>query len=145
MARSVRATALLMDVLVGSDQHLAACDDDRGVRELRIGVVRTHFGHHAATDSVADEALQLLSAAGATLVDPVELVPMPTYDGGGSDELTVLLYEFKHDLDQYLGSRPEGTPRNLAEVVAYNREHADDELHVVRSGVPGTSGRAGRP
>jgi amidase len=128
MARSVRATALLMDVLVGSDQHVAACDDDRGVRELRIGVVRKHFGHHAASDSVADDALQLLSAAGATLVDPVELVPLPTYDDGGSDELTVLLYEFKQDLDRYLQARPEGTPRDMAELVAFNHKHADEEL-----------------
>jgi amidase len=62
------------------------------------------------------------------VVDPVELAAMPTYDHGGSDELTVLLHELKHDLDLYLSNRPEGTPRNLAEVIAFNREHADEEL-----------------
>ncbi|HVQ86867.1 MAG TPA: amidase [Actinomycetes bacterium] len=128
MARSVRATALLMDVLCNTSDHLKACDDERGVNGLRIGVVRSQFGHHAATDSVADHALSLLASQGATVIDPVELAPLPTYDDGGSDELTVLLHEFKHDLDRYLASRPEGTPRDMAEIIAFNRDHADAEL-----------------
>ena len=128
MARSVREVATLLDALIGSGQHGAACDDERGVRDVRVGVVRRYFGHHPATDAAADHALALLAAAGAVLVDPVKITPMPTYDDGGSDELTVLLYEFKHDLNGYLAARPDGTPRTIEEVIAFNRAHADAEL-----------------
>jgi amidase len=128
MARSVDEVALLLDVLVGSDRYTSACSDERGARELRVGVVRSFFGHHPATDAAADHALSLLAAAGVVLVDPVAMAPLPTYDDGSSDELTVLLHEFRHDLNAYLATRPEGTPRTIDEVIAFNRAHADVEL-----------------
>jgi amidase len=87
-----------------------------------------NFGNHPASVVVAGLAIDRLAAAGAILVDPVSIVPMPTYDEGGNDELTVLLHEFKHDLNQYLAKRPEGTPRTMNEVIAFNVENADTEL-----------------
>lgn len=130
MAVSVRVTAAFLDAMTGSDTYLAACDT--GVQGLRVGVVRKHFGHHAGTDAVAEAALSALAAAGATLVDPVDFPEIPTYDasGGveGGDELTVLLHELKHDLNVYLATRPEGGPRTLTDVIAFNREHAEEEL-----------------
>lgn len=128
MARTVADVALLLDVLVGSDRHRSACSDERGVREVRVGVVRPYFGHHPATDEVAERTLRRLAAAGAVMVDPVDIAPLPTYDDGGSDELTVLLHEFKHDLNAYLATRPEGTPRTIDEVISFNRDNADTEL-----------------
>ena len=46
----------------------------------------------------------------------------------GPDELVVLLAELKSDLDAYLAARPGPGPASLAEVVAFNREHAAVEL-----------------
>jgi amidase len=130
MAVSVRVTAAFLDAMTGSDRYLA--EVDAGVQGLRVGVVRNHFGHHAPTDAVAEAAVDALSAVGATVVDHVEFPTIPTYDasGGveGGDELAVLLYELKHDLNAYLATRPDGGPRTLAELIAFNREHADTEL-----------------
>jgi amidase len=128
MARSVADVAVLLDVLVGTDRHRKACADERGVGGLRIGVVREYWGHHPATDTASDRAIDRLAAAGAVLVDPAPMAPLPTYDHGGSDELTVLLHEFKHDLNQYLAGRPPGSPRTIDEVIAFNRAHADTEM-----------------
>jgi amidase len=130
MARSVREVALLLEVLAGQPGFAAACSEDAaaaGLPGVRIGVARSSFGDHVGTDAVIEGVLSLLSAAGADLVDPADLPTFPSYDAG-DDELTVLLYELKHDLDAYLGSRPEGSPRSLNEVVAFNRDQADREL-----------------
>ena len=140
MARSVSGVAVLMDILTDNTTYSAAvtapadsaaAGAERGVAGMRIGVTRSFFGHHTATDAVADAAISRLAAAGAEIVDPVKFEPLPMYDDGGSDELTVLLYEFKHDLDQYLAARPIGSqdsPRSLVDIVEFNRQNSATEL-----------------
>ncbi len=44
------------------------------------------------------------------------------------DELLVILAELKAAMGDYLASRPGDGPRTLADVVAFNRDHADVEL-----------------
>jgi amidase len=130
MARTVREAAALLEVLSGRVGYLDACSDEAsaaGLSGLSIGVARASFGTHPATDALAERALSLLSSAGARLADPADLPTFPAYDAG-DDELTVLLHELRHDLSAYLANRPEGTPRDLAELVAFNQEHADTEL-----------------
>ena len=46
----------------------------------------------------------------------------------GNHELQVLLCETKDEIDAYLAGRPGEGVRSLAEVVAFNQEHADVEL-----------------
>lgn len=126
MARSVAAVAVLLDVLVASDRHAAAASDPRGVREIRLGVLRPFFGSHPASDAVAETAIAVLSRGGATIVDDLAY---PEQMGSlDDDEMTVLLHEFKHDLDAYLGQRIGDGPTSMAEVIAFNRAHADREL-----------------
>ncbi len=48
--------------------------------------------------------------------------------GVGADELTVLIGDLKDDLDAYLAARPGEGVRSVAEVVEFNRAHADAEL-----------------
>ena len=69
-----------------------------------------------ATDAVMTSAKNSLVKAGATVVDVV-----PPYQPRLSElEFPALLTEFHRDLDAYLATRPRG-PRNLAELIAYNR------------------------
>lgn len=129
MARTVREAAALLEVLSGRAGFVDACTEEAaaGLDGVRIGVARASFGAHVGTDAVAEQVLALLSAAGAALVDPADLPTFPSYDAG-DDELTVLLHELKHDLSAYLAGRPDGSPRDLAELIAFNRAHADSEL-----------------
>ena len=131
MARTVREAALLLDALVGGAGAFAAlCTDattNQGLHDLRIGVARSYFIGHPGTDQVAEAALSALSKAGAQLIDPADVPVLPAYDAW-DDELTVLLTEFHHDLDRYLATRTEGSPRSLAELVDFNRRHSDEEL-----------------
>jgi amidase len=72
---------------------------------------------------VIEEALAALKSAGAELVDPVE---MKQHREVGEAEYTVLLYEFKHGLNAYLGSLGEAAPyRSLEQLIAFNVEHKD--------------------
>jgi amidase len=60
-----------------------------------------------------------------------ELVEIRKFDSSAIDrnEITVLLAELKHDLNAYLATTPATVrTRTLADVIAFNREHADREM-----------------
>jgi amidase len=64
--------------------------------------------------------------AGAEIVDPVPLVLPPEVK---DNQLEVLLYEFKADLNAYLAERrPDCPVRSLAGIIAFNEEHADQVM-----------------
>ena len=65
-----------------------------------------------------------LAALGAVIVDPADIPIEPAYD----PEFTALLYEFKHDLDAYLGALPANQPNSLQDVIDFNNAHANKEL-----------------
>ena len=123
MARSVRDVALLLDALTGSTTYSQA-PGIRGLRDLTLGVADGWRSGHAATDALFDEVLARLAAGGMQL-GPVDVQPA---GGAGQQELVVLLCELKDGLDRYLAARPGDGPCSLAEVVAFDVEHADLEL-----------------
>ena len=92
-----------------------------------IGVARTSgFGTSARTDAIVEEVIETMRAAGAVVVDPANI---PTADQlGEATEETVLLFEFKHDLNAYLGTRTGVPVTTLADVIAFNEAHASEEL-----------------
>ena len=75
---------------------------------------------------VGEESLRLLSAAGAEIVDPVDLGVLGSF--GWDDELAVMMAEFRSDIARYLATRTGDVPRTLEEVIAFNVAHADREL-----------------
>src|SRR5690606_26279720 len=78
------------------------------------------------TDEPFEEALRTLRSQGATLVD---IIAFPGRQEIGRNELIVLLAEFKHDLNAYLATTPPTvTTRTLADLIAFNEEHADVEM-----------------
>ncbi len=127
MARTVREAAALLGVLAGNGVDYAAHAVAGRLAGKRVGVPRRgYWGYSAHADAPAERAVELLAAAGAVIVDHTDLPSMDDFDG--DDELTVLLAELRTGLDTYLGGRPGDGPRTLAEVVAFNAEHADGEL-----------------
>ena len=135
MARSVRDAALLLSAMAGPDSlDVATTGADRyatdyaidldagALRGARIGVLRDHFDFSADAGRLAERAVADLQSAGATVVDSLALPFRGEY---GADEYTVLLYEFKDDLNRYLAARSGDVPvRSLADVIAFNRENA---------------------
>ncbi len=138
MARSVADAAVLLGALAGSDvRDKASWDADRhaadyaaaldanGLRGARLGVLRKSAGFNPDVDAALDRAIAALRAGGATVVDPVELPNAGKY---GEDELTVLLFEFKADLNAYLATR-RGVPiDSLAALIAFNQHESAREM-----------------
>jgi len=122
MATTVADTAALLDVLAGT----SSTDDlEASVRGRRVGVPRDQWGFSPAADAASERALELLSRAGAEIVDGLALPALKDFEE--EQQLTLLLVELKVSLDRYLASRG-GQVRSLEDVVAFNREHADAEL-----------------
>ena len=105
--------------------YLAALKPD-ALKGARIGVLRFATGWSAGTDKVFAQALAVLQAQGATLVDITELKDR---DKIGEAETLVLNTELKADLNAYLATTPPAVKtRTLAELIAFNTAHADREL-----------------
>ena len=139
MSRTVSDAAVVLQVIRGSDARDAATagaasQTDDYLKALRIdalagariGVSRNMAGFHPAVDAAFDKAIDVLRAAGATVIDPCNVPTVGKYD---ADELTVLLYEFKDGLNAYLASRGDTVAhRTLDDLIAYNTAHAATEM-----------------
>jgi amidase len=140
-ARTVADAAAMLSALVGVDprdpQTAASAGkfstdytqflDANGLNGARIGVWRhTTTGYSRETDRIFEDALTAMADAGAVLVDPADI---PTVDAltGTQDEITVLIYDFKRDLNAYLATR--NLPvKTLTDIIAFNNAHAAQEL-----------------
>lgn len=141
MCRTVTDAAILLGAMTGTDPRdpataagatYAGTDytrflDAGGLRGARIGVARKKFwGYSPEADRLVEAALEVLRRQGAVLVDPADLPHAGEY---GDSEYTVLLYEFKADLNAYLADLGPAAPiRSLADAIAFNEQHADREL-----------------
>jgi amidase len=100
--------------------------DPHGLRGARIGVWREGvFGISPEGDAVAEQAISELSRLGATIVDPADI---PNVADVGDPEFTVLLFEFKADIARYLSELRNTSMRTLADLIAFNDAHADQEM-----------------
>jgi len=141
MTRTVADAAALLGVLAGVDPRDSATAaarshvqpdytrflDPDGLRGARIGVAREKlFGYDQHADRVVNAAIQELRRLGAVIVDPANIPHVGEYD---NDEFTVLLYDFKADLNAYLAGRGATSPvRTLADVIAYNERDRAREM-----------------
>ncbi|HKC15223.1 MAG TPA: amidase [Steroidobacteraceae bacterium] len=138
LAHTVADAALLLSVMAGtdpldpatrdSDAHGRNFGDAReraSLNGVRIGVWPV-AGAPPAIRSLFDATVRRLAAAGATVIE----VEAPADADKLSDlELTVMLTELKADLDAYLATTPPTVPvRTLADVIAFDREHAAEEM-----------------
>jgi amidase len=144
MARTVADAAAVLGVIAGADPRDPATAESEGqshtdytqfldrdgLRGARIGVAREgYFGYSEHTDRVIEGAIAALRAAGATVVEGADI---PTAKEIAARPPTVLEYEFKADLNAYLAARPELPVRTLADIIAFNEAHADEEMPYFR-------------
>ncbi len=138
IAHTVADAALLLGVMAGGDpldqatreadqykKALVGASRTAGLSGARIGVLRIDNALPAAS-RLFDATVKLLADAGATMID----VQAPAGAKQlGEMESTVLLTELKADLDVYLASTPAAVnARSLAAVIAFNRQHASEEM-----------------
>lgn len=140
MTRSVADAALLLAAMAGPDPqdevtvrtrprnhvtpYAAALRRD-GLRGRRLGVARNFFGAHDGVDALIEKELALLRAQGAVLVD----VTVPNTDKYGDTELTVLLHEFRPDLEAWLAAyAPHAPVKTMADIIDFNARNAKREM-----------------
>ncbi len=138
MTRSVYDAALLLNAIAGrdpADVATAVADDhvvdftaglaEASLANVRVGVLRPRQAGDSRVLTVFGQALADLEDAGAELID----VEYQLADDFWADELTVLLFELREGLDRYLSGSPADIPvRSLDDVIAFNNDHAADEL-----------------
>lgn len=139
MGRTVSDVAVLLSVMTGPDPRDLVTESAAqqptdytqfltadGLKGARIGVASNFFGHNPRVDLVIDGAITAMREAGAEIINPANL-ELPIEAGG--NEMEVLLYEFKSDLNAYLAERGPDCPiHSLAELIAFNEEHADEVM-----------------
>ncbi|MBI4544823.1 MAG: amidase, partial [Gemmatimonadetes bacterium] len=141
MARTVADAAALLGVLAGVDPRdpataasrgQAPADytrflDPNGLKGARIGVARAKVsGYSRETDQLFQAAVDALKAQGAEVMDPADIPHLGEYD---DSEFTVLLYEFKSDLNRYLaGLGPAAPAHSLRELIDFNERNREREM-----------------
>lgn len=137
ITRTVADAALVLTAIAGRDDadpatatmpgravyDYTARLDPAGLRGARIGVLDEPLSRQAGIGSLMERAIDELQRAGATVVR----VPALDDNSWNDDEQTVLRFEFKAGLERYL-QRGKAPMRTLAQVIAFNRDHARDEL-----------------
>src|SRR5215213_3000672 len=141
MARTVRDAAIILGALAGEDprdktsaesrgksytDYTRFLDNSNGLKGMRIGVARKHFGFNTGVDSLMTETLTALRKLGAVLVDPADI---PTTGQFDDSEFEVLLYELKARLNAYLQSLGPSAPvHSLKELIAFNESQKHREM-----------------
>lgn len=142
MGRHVADVAALLGGMVGVDVSDRASRASQGhfrasyldslqpqaLRGARLGIPRKAFFEHLdeGVQPVVEAALEVLRDQGAQLVDPADL---PQADQVFQLDWSVLLHEFRRDLNRYLASLGSQAPvRNLRELIRYNEQNPQTML-----------------
>jgi amidase len=138
IARDVRDAAIVLTAIAGSDKRDPATADAgrhatdytkfldaNALRGKRIGVVRQLTGNNPDVEALLARTIATLRARGATVVDDVKIPHLREY---GRDEMTVLLYQFKHGINAYLATRKGLQVHSLAGLIAFDKAHAAQEM-----------------
>ncbi|HEY7162487.1 MAG TPA: amidase, partial [Acidobacteriota bacterium] len=140
MARNVSDAAIILGALTGLDPRDLATNDSKGkmltdytkfldpdgLRGARIGVHRGSFGFNDAVDELMTDLIKVIKERGAVIVDPIALTTPPDFN---DNELSVLLYELKADLNTYLSTLGPSAPMHtLADIIDFNEKNSEKEM-----------------
>jgi len=140
MARNVTDAAIILGALTGIDPRDPATNESKGkmltdytkfldpdgLRGARIGVSRNYFGFQDKVDELMEDLIKILKDRGAVIVDPANLITPPEFN---DNELSVLLYELKSDLNSYLSTLGPSAPMHtLKEIIDFNEKNRDKEM-----------------
>nr|WP_281501220.1 amidase [Erythrobacter sp. F6033] len=147
MTQTVHDAALLLTAMAGEDPsdsvtltaqnrtNYAEGLRDYSLQGVRIGVMRNQIGNRDDVRAVFEQSLTDLERAGAVLVDIEFDLNTQVFE----DSFTVLLFELREEMGEYLSSIPEiqgqATPRSLADLIAFNEANADAEMRWFDQGI----------
>jgi amidase len=136
MARTVADAVILLGAMTGVDGQDPATRGSRkrggsnytkfldreGLKGARIGVARNMAGTNPRVTKIFEHCIEVMKHLGAVIIDPADV---PNFDKFGKTEGEVLHYEFKADLNKYLGSL-DGTVRvhSMEDVIKFNEENS---------------------
>ena len=129
MTKTVTGAAMMLEAMATGPgkTNYSRLLDAGALKGVRVGVLRFAEGDSAHIKARFDTALEVLRTAGAELVEIKEFEPEG--DDFYDESYTVLKYEFKHTLNEYLASTPSSVKtRTLEQLIAFNKEHAEIEL-----------------
>ncbi|CDO76779.1 hypothetical protein BN946_scf184978.g8 [Trametes cinnabarina] len=145
MARSVTDAAVILSIIAGRDPRdnftlaqpptvpdYTKALDATALRGARLGVPRKFLALTDLDDvrvAAFNASLDTMRAKGATIVDPADF-PDTEELLASNNETIVLNTDFKVDVERYLAGLvevPTGV-RTLADLIAFNIAHADEEL-----------------
>ncbi len=138
MGRTVMDVAILLGALQAPSGPLAGFSPPRdytqfltrgALRGARIGVDRRYFtldyGGEPPFDAVAEQAIEAMRNLGAEIIDPVDSGDVYEYIGA---VVTVMDYEFKVQIAEYLAGLQHTSMRTLADLIAFNTSHCPQEM-----------------
>lgn len=141
IARTVTDAAILLGAMTGVDSSDPATNassgksytdytqflDSDGLKGARIGISRLYYEYLSPEEKkLLDAAVEKMKSLGAVIVDPT---PIPTAQELNQAGFDVLIYEFKADLNAYLGTLGPNAPvHSLADIIAFNNAHPEQAL-----------------
>ncbi|CAM4127354.1 amidase [Pseudoalteromonas byunsanensis] len=128
MTKTVADAAILLEALTGSSvghyqKHLNA----QGLKGKRIGIARNISDFNEVASAAFKQAIEVLKSQGAVIVDNLTL---EYQDELGQAEFDILLYEFKHGVNQYLAKTPDSVPvKSLTQLIAFNADITEQRFN----------------
>jgi amidase len=130
MARTLTDAAILLGPLTASDPEDPATGDSArraltdytqflnadGLKGKKIGIEKAFLKVHEKIDVLFQEAVELMKAKGATIVEVDLMEKLKSLEGL---EYEVLMFEFKDGLNKYL-SKANAQIKSLEELIAFN-------------------------
>lgn len=140
MARTVRDAAIGLGAMVGvdaADEKTAASQGkfykdytqflkEDGLKGKRIGFYKAPLGANYKVDSLMLKAVDFLKSQGAEIVEIDQI-------GGrevGANSFAIMLYEYKHGLNEYFKSLgPDAPIKNVEDLIAFNKSDSVELQH----------------
>ena len=141
MCRSITDVAIMLGVMqspFGPVSGMSVPSDYTQFLKLgslkgaRIGIDSRYFSHEFGGENdlvkVAQKGLDAMQSLGATLVPTDTGNPAQQNFKFYNDEFTVLLYEFKVQIAQYLAGLSNTSMHTLADLIAFDIAHCEEEM-----------------
>jgi amidase len=140
MARTVRDAVLLLNAMLGNDNHDAAMGtnigkihedytiflEENGLQGARIGIPRDYYFEELTEEQLAlfNASVDRMRELGAIIIDPADIKTAREISYS-----SVVLNEFKTSLNAYLSRLGPGAPmRTLKDIIDFNHAHPVETL-----------------